>query len=186
MLHTITDTVAVAPTPTNITIALIQVLPAIIGAFASALVALGSIFAAYFAYKANARGDQNSKDIAASKEASKAGTVAVQQQIATVHEVAAGTLEKVNGLSDARDAATKERGDITTAAAVEAGELKERAAFAEGQHKGVVDEQKRNIEEQIRVANAKKDTPDSTIGSSVEKIADAAVKIAGVETKETK
>ena len=184
----------VTPSNSDVEIVLINKMPDIISAMGTMLMALGTIIGAYFAYRAKSKGDDNSEAIAKTRTEVKAASATVAEKVETVHTDLRSVAAQVSGTPNERTQEAKQRGIENTDAATALGAANTRAAYAEGQHKGVVDEQQRGAGERLKQTDA--DTAkaaattaapaDSTIGASVEKIADAAIKIAGVETKETK
>jgi hypothetical protein len=147
----------------NVTIALINGLPAIMGAAASVIAAVGSLAAVYFAYRANLN---------------SAMAVKKSETIET----------KVDGINLAALQRAREHGEMTTQAATDIGAAQTAQAHAEGHLEGVLTEQERGIREQVRVAQAKVgQTNPPALDAAVGKIADAAGaiadKVAGPEKK---
>lgn len=147
----------------NVTIALINGLPAIMGAAASVIAAVGSIAAMYFAYRANAK-------------------------VGVVVEKTAAIETKVDGINLAALQRAKEHGEMTTQAATDIGAAQTAQAHAEGHLEGVLTEQERGIREQVRIEQAKVgQTNPPALDAAVGKIADAAGaiadKVAGPEKK---
>jgi len=74
-----------------------------------------------------------------------------------VHQEVQTVAKQVNGMTDERVQAEKDRGKQAVAAAVELGSAKAETARAQGHSEGVAVEQERGVMEQIRIKNAGSD-----------------------------
>jgi hypothetical protein len=78
----------------------------------------------------------------------------INKRLNAVHAIAVETAHAVDGINKAALANMEAKGNAATQAAVDVGAAQTKAAHAEGHLEGVLKEQERGIQEQIRIKEA--------------------------------